>query len=221
MSTQEKLSTCRELSTAATKKREGKKKPSPLSPFKEKGKAKEQAQGFTGTCSKPARAYARRRLPCTCSYDEAGAAAYEIVGNCFGTMGDLPLWAWYCRHFDRNRIVDKAYEYASMQRQGELRNALSAFQFWLSREFGAKEEILTGHKLGMTFQLALEHIRKNAPETEDTFLAICRNRGSSPIRDWTILDLAKAEDLSYESAKRRYNRHLKRLLEVFGVPPVG
>jgi len=90
----------------------------------------------------PARAYAsthaKRRLPCTCTYDEAGAAADEIVGNCFGTAGDLDLWAWYCRHFDRERIVDKAYAYASMQRQGEVRDAVTAFQAWLSKEYGER-----------------------------------------------------------------------------------
>ena len=82
-----------------------------------------------------ARAYAKRRLPCTCSYAEAGAAADEIVGNCFGTAGDLDLWAWYCRHFDRNAIVEKAHEYASMQRQGEVRDAITAFQSWLSETY--------------------------------------------------------------------------------------
>ena len=136
----QKLSTGRELSTASLKKREGEKRNPPLSPYREKGKGKEQSRVSCETsCSKPARAYARkRRLPCTCSYDEAGAAADEIVGNCFGTAGDLGLWAWYCRHFDRERIVEKAYEYASMQRQGEVRDAVTAFQAWLGKEYGRK-----------------------------------------------------------------------------------
>ena len=103
---------------------------------------RKQSRVSVETHSKPARAYAgayaRRRLPCTCSYAEAGAAADEIVGNCFGAAGDLGLWAWYCRHFDRERIVDKAYAYASMQRQGEVRDAVTAFQAWLRKEYGAK-----------------------------------------------------------------------------------
>ena len=109
----------------------------PAPPYREKGKGKETSPGFFETCcSKTARAYARkRRLPCTCSYVDAGAAAYEIVGSCFGDMGDLDLWAWYCRHFDRNAIVEKAHEYASMQRQGEVHEAITAFQAWLSREY--------------------------------------------------------------------------------------
>ena len=103
-----------------------------------------------------ARAYAKRPLPCTCSYAEAGAAADEIVGNCFGTAGDLDLWAWYCRHFDRERIVDKAYEYASMQRQGEVRDAVTAFQAWLRKEYGAKgplpQLLRRGNPLSLTLQ---------------------------------------------------------------------
>ena len=131
----EELSTGSELSTALLKKREGEKRHSPLNPYREKGKGKEQSRVSCETSSKPARAYARkRRLRCTCSYDEAGAAADEIVGNCFGTAGDLGLWAWYCRHFDRERIVEKAYEYASMQRQGEVRDAVTAFQAWLRKK---------------------------------------------------------------------------------------
>ena len=73
----------------------------------------------------------------------------------------------------------------------------------------------------MTFRMALKHIRRHAPETEDTFKIICRNRRCNPIRQWAIYDLAKHEKLSRESAKRRYNRHLTRLHEVFGVPQVG
>ena len=81
----------------------------------------------------------RRKLPCACSFSEAGAAAAEIVGNCFPRGAkDFALWAWYCRHFDRRRIVERAYEYASMQRQGEVRDGVTAFQAWLGKEFGEK-----------------------------------------------------------------------------------
>ena len=73
----------------------------------------------------------------------------------------------------------------------------------------------------MTFRMALKFIRRNAPETERTFRAICRNRYCHPVRDWAICDISKDEKLSFESAKRRYNRHLKRLHEVFGVPVTG
>ena len=73
----------------------------------------------------------------------------------------------------------------------------------------------------MTIRMALKIIRERAPETEDTFQTIRRNRYCHPVRDWSIHDIAKAENLSYKSAKRLYNRHLARLHEIFGVPPVG
>ena len=73
----------------------------------------------------------------------------------------------------------------------------------------------------MTFRMALKHIRRSAPETEETFRIICRNRYCHPVRDWAIHDLAKREKLSHESAERRYYRHLTRLHEVFGVSRVG
>ena len=71
----------------------------------------------------------------------------------------------------------------------------------------------------MTIRMALKHIHRNAPETENTFQAIRQNRYCHPVRDWAIYDIAKAENLSRESAKRLYNRHLARLREIFGVPP--
>ena len=80
-----------------------------------------------------------RRPPCTCSYAEAGEAAAEIVANCFPRHAkDAPLWAWYCRHFDRKLIVNRAYYYASCQRQGEVRDAVTAFQSWLKAMFPKK-----------------------------------------------------------------------------------
>ena len=75
------------------------------------------------------RACEGRRLACTCTFREAGEAAAEIVANCFGSESrDLRIWAWYCRHFDRRRIVDRACFYASCERCGEIHNAITAFQ---------------------------------------------------------------------------------------------
>ena len=63
----------------------------------------------------------------------------EIIDNCFGSPErDFRIWAWYCRHFDRRRIVDRAYFYASCQKCGEIRSAITAFQSWLQKEFGTK-----------------------------------------------------------------------------------
>ena len=81
-------------------------------------------------------AHARRRPPCTCSYAEAGEASAEIVANCFPRCAkDFALWAWYCRHFNRRLIVDKAYYYAACHRQGEVRDGVTAFQAWLRKEY--------------------------------------------------------------------------------------
>ena len=134
----EKLSTGCGLSTAKLKKREGEKRKSPLTPYREKAKGKEQDRVSCETSSsKTARAHVRLKLPCACSFSEAGAAAAEIVGNCFPQCAkDYALWAWYCRHFDRSRIVERAYYYASCQRQGEVRDGVAAFQAWLRKEFG-------------------------------------------------------------------------------------
>ena len=67
------------------------------------------------------RACEGRRIACTCTFAEAGEAAMEIVDNCFGSIDcDFRTWAWYCRHFDRNRIVDRAYFYASCQKCNEI-----------------------------------------------------------------------------------------------------
>lgn len=73
----------------------------------------------------------------------------------------------------------------------------------------------------MTIRKALKIIRENAPETEDTFMTIRRNRYCNGVRYWSIYDIQKAENLSFESAERRYYRHLKRLQVIFGVSQVG
>ena len=75
----------------------------------------------------------------------------------------------------------------------------------------------------MTYREALKLIRKDkkAKHVEETFRIICRNRYCHPVRDWSIFDIEKARNLSYDSAKRRYNRHLDVLHKFFGVPPVG
>ena len=73
----------------------------------------------------------------------------------------------------------------------------------------------------MTYRKALKHIRKHAPEVEETFKTICRNRYCNPVRKWSIYDIAKRKKISPESAERQYYRHFKRLQEVFGVSQVG
>ena len=73
----------------------------------------------------------------------------------------------------------------------------------------------------MTVRMALKHIRKNAPHTEKTFETIRQNRGCHPVRYWSIYDIAKRENLSWERAERLYYRHFARLQEIFGDSQVG
>ena len=68
----------------------------------------------------------------------------------------------------------------------------------------------------MTIRMALKRIRRLAPETEKTFLAIRQNRYCHPVRDWAIYDLEKAEKNSLKCIRQRYDRHLRRLEEIFG-----
>ena len=57
--------------------------------------------------------------------------------------------------------------------------------------------------------------RPRRTSLQRTFLTILENRYCHPVRDWSIYDIAEAENLSFESAKRKYNRHLERLQEIF------
>ena len=96
----EKLSTGFELSTASLKKREGKKKPSPLNPYKEKGKGKEGKPGANGTCLF-ARADAHVRGALLRRHVNA-AVEDALVAFC-GTRGPAPsdeaLWAKFAWRF--------------------------------------------------------------------------------------------------------------------------
>ena len=113
---------------------------------KQKKERKEKRKQYRGLLLNPisvprtrTRACEGRRIACTCSFAEAGEAAMEIIDNCFSSPErDFRIWAWYCRHFDRRRIVDRAYFYASCQKCGEIRSAITAFQSWLRKEFSTK-----------------------------------------------------------------------------------
>jgi len=76
----------------------------------------------------------------------------------------------------------------------------------------------------MTYRMALKTIRRatrGGDGLEDTFRIICQNRDCHPIRDWAIYDLARAKKLDQNTAVNRYNRHLKRLQEIFRAQPAG
>ena len=125
------------LSTAPfseAKKSGTKREASPCTPYKRKARGKENKTGFYSEPYKTARAHTReQRL----RYDAAGEGAQAIL-SLFGTFAnDFGTWAKILyRHHDRRAyIIDKAYEFASRERQGEIRDALTAFQKFLNDNF--------------------------------------------------------------------------------------
>ena len=98
----EKLSTGCELSVASLKKREGKKKHSPLNPYKEKGKGKEGKPGANGTCLF-ARADAHTHVRGALLRRHVNAAVEDALVAFCGTRGPAPsdeaLWAKFAWRF--------------------------------------------------------------------------------------------------------------------------
>ena len=130
------------------------------------GKGKEQDRVSCETsCSKTARAHVRRKLPCACSFSEAGAAAAEIVGNCFPRGAkDFALWAWYCRHFDRRRIVERAYYYALAIRSNPVGSVNPPIQAAPAAFMPARSPLLS-RALGRSKDLPAEEACRQRPRT--------------------------------------------------------
>ena len=101
----------------------------PKTPLESKESKREYYRGSLNPVHDRARARTR--------YREAGAAADELIDLLGGSpVRDRRIWAYYCYHHDIGIILDRAYEYASMHRQGEIRNPVTAFQRWLQKSFG-------------------------------------------------------------------------------------
>ena len=102
----------------------------PTTPYREKQRVKKDTTGVSLKPSKTARAREAGR------YREAGAAADELIEILGGSPErDLPIWAFYCHHHDIGILLDRAHELASMARQGDIRNPVTAFQRWLQKSF--------------------------------------------------------------------------------------
>ena len=129
-----KLSTGEKLSTARSKKSGMKREVSPCTPYKRKARGKETSPGFFEPVSSP-RGRARGGVS---RYRLAGAAAEELIEilGARPTESNRRLWAYYCYHHDIGIIFEMAYQCASEQRQGELKNPVTAFQRRLTRTYG-------------------------------------------------------------------------------------
>lgn len=118
------------------KKAEGKRESFPQAPIKRKGKGKETSPGYMSNPLSP-RARASRRVQ-VCSYREAGDRARQLCdilglgASHRNYESSFRLWSKYCRYYPWYPISEKAFELASKQRQGEIRNAITAFQHWLT-----------------------------------------------------------------------------------------
>ena len=116
----EKLSTGFELSTASLKKREWKKKPSPLNPYKEKGKGKEGKPGANGT-SLFARAGAHAHVRGALLRRHVNAAVEDALVAFCGTRGPAPsdeaLWAKFAWRFGFGRLNELVEQGKSEMRQ--------------------------------------------------------------------------------------------------------
>jgi len=109
---------------------------SPYNPYKRKAKGKETSPGFLGNPLSPrGRAHAREGIS---RYRLAGGAADELIAilGAPPTRDNRHLWAYYCYHHDIEIILEEARRIASLHRLGELDNAVTAFQHWLSDSFG-------------------------------------------------------------------------------------
>ena len=112
-----------------------KKRKSPCTPLRVKAKGKETRPGYSCNALRPP-ARVRTREGHAANYRLAGAAADELIAILGGNaVRDRGTWSYYCYHHDIDIILDKAYELASLHRQGELMNPVTAFQRWLQRSY--------------------------------------------------------------------------------------
>ena len=85
--------------------------------------------------------------PRACSPAEAGWAAQHIIETVLhAPQSNHRLWSAFCLYNDPDDIIQLAYEYASYYRQGEIRDAVTAFQARLNREYPETVAYLVARK---------------------------------------------------------------------------
>ena len=62
---------------------------------------------------------------------------------------------------------------------------------------------------------AITIVKAFAPETESTFKMLTANRYCNGTRYWTIVDIQNERNCGFSTAKRTYNRHLKKIQNIF------
>ena len=116
----EKLSTGCELSTASLKKREGEKRKSPLTPYREKGKGKEDKPGAFST-GLFARAHADAHVRGALLRRHVNEAVEDALVAFCGTRGPAPsdeaLWAEFAWRFGYAKLVELTERGESEMRQ--------------------------------------------------------------------------------------------------------
>ena len=116
----QKLSTGCELSTASLKKREGEKRKSPLTPYREKGKGKEDKPSVCST-GLFARAHADAHVRGALLRRHVNAAVEGALVAFCGTRGPAPsdeaLWAEFAWRFGYAKLVELTERGESEMRQ--------------------------------------------------------------------------------------------------------
>ena len=153
----QELSTGCELSTASLKKREGEKRNPPLTPYREKGKGKEDKPGACST-GLSARAHADAHVRGALLRRHVNAAVEDALVAFCGTRGPAPsdeaLWAKFAWRFGfvmLHELTEQAKSEMNMPGRGLMRrNRMSrkVAQTVFLREMKKLEKIFLANKNG-------------------------------------------------------------------------
>ena len=144
----------KKLSTTAfskSKKTGMKRENPPFTPYKRKARGKEAKRDYLrNLVPAQSRAGVRVRVkepPRVCSTEEAGWAAQYIIETILhAPQTNHRLWAAFCLYNSPADVIELAYEYASYERQGEIRDAVKAFQAKLNELYPSTVAYLVARK---------------------------------------------------------------------------